>query len=282
MYVVFVIVAGLTVIGVSAVKVAEKMIGLQFFMLAALTLLSGSATVRLPSVPATISISETFVFTSVLLFGPAAGATIVALDGLIISVWLAKRRMVFYRVAFNMAAPAISIWFAAGIYYSFPGIEPLAFVQPGDHVEAVHLMPLLCFTLSHFLLNSWLIAYAVSFETRRSAFDIWRSDFLWLSLNYFGGASVSALLLPVYTRDHIWTYLGIIVPLLLILYFTFKIPMARVRDTNEHLQKLNSLYLSTIETLALAIDAKDQSDSRSHPPRADKYRWAGEGARDSR
>jgi len=93
-YVVFVIVAGLTVIGVSAVKVAATMIGLQFFMLAALTLLSGSATVRLPSVPATISISETFVFTSVLLFGPAAGATIVALDGLIISVWLAKRRLV--------------------------------------------------------------------------------------------------------------------------------------------------------------------------------------------
>src|SRR6476646_6434204 len=154
-YVALVIVAGLSVIAVSAIDVADRMRVLPFFMLAALTLLSGSATVRLPSVPATISISETFVFTSVLLFGPAAGATIVALDGLIISVWLAKRRLVFYRVAFNMAAPAISIWLAAGIYYSFPGIEPLAFVQPGDHVEAVHLMPLLCFTLSHFLLNSW-------------------------------------------------------------------------------------------------------------------------------
>ena len=34
--------------------------------------------------------------------------------------------------------------------------------------------------------------------------------------------------------------------------------MARVEDTNRHLTKVNSLYLSTIETLALAIDAKDQ------------------------
>src|SRR4030095_7436773 len=101
------------------------------------------------------------------------------------------------------------------------------------------------------------IAFAVSFETRRRAFDIWRTDFLWLSLNYFGGASLSALLL-VYTRDIGWQYIGIIVPLLLVLYFTFKIPMDRVKDTNQHLKKVNTLYISTIETLALASDAKDQ------------------------
>src|SRR4029453_7827325 len=88
-YVLFVIASGFFVIAFSAFDVA-RMLTAQWFTLAALTLLSGSATVKLPSVPATISISETFVFTSVLLFGPSAGATIVALDGLIISIWLAK------------------------------------------------------------------------------------------------------------------------------------------------------------------------------------------------
>ena len=127
-----------------------------------------------------------------------------------------------------------------------------------DHPQAaVLLLRLVVFTLCHFLLNSWLIAFAVAFETGRRPFDIWRNEFLWLSLNYFGGASVAALL-SVYSRDVNWTYIGIIIPLLLILYFTFKIPMARVEDTNLHLKKVNSLYLSTIETLALAIDAKDQ------------------------
>jgi len=259
-YVALVSVVGLFVIAVSAMDVAARMLSVPFFTLAALTLLSGSATVRLPSVPATISISETFVFTSVLLFGQSAGAAIVALDGFIISIWLAKRRREFYRVAFNMAAPAISIWFSARIYYAFPGVKELYFQPHSTNVPAAdvfHLMPLLCFTLSHFIINSWLIAFAVSFETRRRAFDIWRTDFLWLSLNYFGGASLSALLL-VYTRDIGWQYIGIIVPLLLVLYFTFKIPMDRVKDTNQHLKKVNTLYISTIETLALAIDAKDQ------------------------
>jgi putative nucleotidyltransferase with HDIG domain len=267
-YVAFVIFAGYSVILLSGVDVTRQMLGRdglnftgQWLTLAALTLLSGSATVRLPSVPATISISETFVFTSVILFGATAGSTIVALDGLIISVWLAKRRKEFYRVAFNMAAPALSIWFAATIYYAFPSVHALGVKAlppvPADHTDTVQLLPLVIFTLCHFLINSWLIAFAVGFETRRRAFDIWRNEFLWLSLNYFGGASVAALL-SVYSRNVDWTYCGIIIPLLLILYFTFKIPMARVEDTNLHLKKVNSLYLSTIETLALAIDAKDQ------------------------
>ena len=47
-------------------------------------------------------------------------------------------------------------------------------------------------------------------------------------------------------------------PFCLVLYFTFKTSMERVEDANKHVEQLNSLYLSTIETLAMAIDAKDQ------------------------
>ncbi len=119
-YVMFVIASGFCVIGFSTYDIAARMLTAQWFILAALTLLSGSATVKLPSVPATISISETFVFTSVLLLGPSAGATIVALDGLIISIWLTKRRKEFYRVAFNMSAPAVSIWLAPESITRFP------------------------------------------------------------------------------------------------------------------------------------------------------------------
>ena len=255
LFVVGTVVVGCAVIGLSAYEVWTEAFGPRWLVLAALTLLSGSATVKLPSVPATISISETFVFTSVLLFGPSAGATIVALDGLIISSWFARRRKELYRVLFNMAAPALSIWVSAQVYFSFPGINPL--VTNATITIDKLLIPLLVFALLHFVVNSTLIAVAVGFETGRAIWDIWRKDFLWLSLNYFGGASVSALLV-VYTREIDPAYLSVIVPLLLILYFTFKIPMARVEDTNRHLTKVNSLYLSTIETLALAIDAKDQ------------------------
>src|SRR5947207_2088921 len=73
-------------------------------LLALLTLVSGSATVRLPSLPATISVSETFVFTSVLLFGPAAGTLTVALDAFVISLWSYKKGHPLYKIIFNVCA----------------------------------------------------------------------------------------------------------------------------------------------------------------------------------
>ena len=78
-YVIGVVCAGLFTIAHSLYSLTQQQIGWSWTVLAVLTLVSGSATVKLPSLPATISVSETFVFTSVLLFGPAAGTLTVAL-----------------------------------------------------------------------------------------------------------------------------------------------------------------------------------------------------------
>jgi putative nucleotidyltransferase with HDIG domain len=107
------------------------------------------------------------------------------------------------------------------------------------------------------LLNSWLVAVALGFDTRRSPLQIWRKNFTWLSVNYFSGASVAALIVT-YARSLDISILVIIVPLLVVSYLTFRSAMGRVEDSNKHLSDLNRLYLSTIETLAMAIDAKDQ------------------------
>src|SRR6185295_318478 len=69
--------------------------------------------------------------------------------------------------------------------------------------------------------------------------------------------SVAALIVT-YTHEIDISTLAIIVPLLIVSYLTFRTAMGRVEDSNKHLSDLNRLHLSTIETLAMAIDAKDQ------------------------
>jgi putative nucleotidyltransferase with HDIG domain len=145
---------------------------------------------------------------------------------------------------------------SAHLFYQVADIDPLALSSVNISVGSL-LLPLVLFTISYFLLNSWLIALAISFEDRVSPFALWRSHFAWLSLNYFGGASVAALLVT-YTRNLDFTYLAFVLPLLAVLYFTFSMAMGRIEDANLHLKQLNKLYMSTIETLAMAIDAKDQ------------------------
>lgn len=266
-YILAVIVYGLLVIGASIHQfVVHPIVGYQWFLLAGLTLVSGSATVKLPGVYASITISEVFVFTAVLLYGPAAGTLIVALDGLVSSFWIAKRHTEAYRPLFNMSAPAVSAWWSATLFFKVADIRPLIY-QPAS-IDTI-LFPLVIFAVAYFTLNSWFIALAIAFEKRINPFRVWPSNFIWLSLNYFSGASV-AVLLVVYNRHVDLAYVSAIVPLLLVLYFTFKTSWARVEDTQKHLEKLNALYLSTIETLAMAIDAKDQI-THGHIRRVQSY-----------
>jgi putative nucleotidyltransferase with HDIG domain len=265
-YISTVILAGTLVVGNSVYQLIEHPIGFRWFLLAALTLISGSATVKLPSVPASISISETFVFAAVLLYGPPAGALVVALDGLVISFWISRRRQEPYRALFNMSAPSVSAWAAAELFFWLSGIKPLATeAAPIDRI----LPSLITCAVTYFSLNSWLIAFAIAVERRLSPVRVWREHFVWLSLNYFCGASV-AVLLVLGSRNVDLQFIGVIIPLLLVLYFTFKTSMDRVEDANRHVAKVNSLYLSTIETLALAVDAKDQVTS-GHIRRVQRY-----------
>jgi putative nucleotidyltransferase with HDIG domain len=267
-YVGVIVVAGFATIVHSIVDILLDPKGWDWTLLAILTLVSGSATVRLPSLPATISVSETFVFTSVLLFGPAAGTLTVALDAFIISFWAYKKGDPLYKIVFNVCALPLTIWLAAHLFFLTAGIRPLVENEGSVAIPRL-LLPLLIFTVAYFSLNSWIITFAIALEKRLSPVRIWRENFVWLSLNYFGGASVAALLVS-YTRDLDFTYLAVIVPLLVVLYFTFSMSMGRVEDANRHLTQLNALYISTIETLAMAIDAKDQI-THGHIRRVQNY-----------
>jgi putative nucleotidyltransferase with HDIG domain len=224
----------------------------EWLVLAGLTLFTGSFTVKVPAQHARLSVSETFVFTSTLLFGPAAGTVTAVLEALVMSFWL--KRSSLSRVFFNISAPAIAIWTAAQTFFLISGLKPGEIQRP-NLGEAVG--PLFVFALLYFVINTGLVAGAVRTQRDEPVRQIWLQNFAALSINYFVGGSI-AILLVAYTPRIDVTSLGIIVPILLISYFTFRTSMGRLEDATKHVEQLNELYLSTIETLAMAVDAKDQ------------------------
>ena len=268
-YIGVVIAVGSATIAHSFVQLYLRDIPWQWTVLALLTLASGSATVNLPALPAVVSVSETFVFTSVLLFGPAAGTLTVALDALIISFWSYRKGHSTYKVLFNVCAVSLTLWISSHLYYALSPYSPLYYLKGQEIKIGALLWPLIAFTVTYYSLNTGLISIAIALERNAPPLRIWRDNFVWLALNYFGGASVAALLVS-YTRDLNYSFLIIIVPLLVVLYFTFSMSMGRAKDANEHLSELNSLYMATIETLAMAIDAKDQI-THGHIRRVQRY-----------
>jgi putative nucleotidyltransferase with HDIG domain len=223
-----------------------------WMVLAALTLLTGSFTVKIPGLLARISVSDAFVFASVLAFGPAVATVIVAIDSIVATFWMRPEHRSLLRSLFNLATVALSIWLASHAFYWLAGTEP------GENLPLSQLVvPLFVLAALYFLINSWLVAFALSFERNANVVALWWENFPWLSLNYFGGVSVAALLVSHSSSIDLNT-VGIILPLLVITYLTYRTSLARLSDAQRHIAQVNDLYLSTIEALAMAVDAKDQ------------------------
>lgn len=227
---------------------------LSWLWLATLTLLTGSFTVKIPGLVARLSVSEPFVFAAALWFGPSVGAITAALDAMIMSLWLLPGLKTPHRFLFNVSVVVISIWAASQLFFATSGVSQYS---PSYSSLTALVVPLYLFAAVSFVLNSSLVATALAIERQQPGLRIWRDQFLWLSVNYFGGASVAALLV-IYAKSIDWAVVGTIIPLLAISYLTFRTTLGRLEDANRHLGELNVLHWSTIETLALAVDAKDQ------------------------
>lgn len=237
--------------------------------LAGLTLVSGWLSVKLPSsFNGTISISETFVFTGTLLYGPAVGTVLVLLDGLVLCVkeqWH-FRRLRWQQVVFNLTASPMSIWVGARV----AGID--------NPIETAKLSLALVFQLAvfaaiYFLLNSWLVTFAVALQQRVTPFKIWWTNFRELSINYAAAASAAAFLVNTPEQNRANVGVMVVFPLLLVIYLTYRWSTKRVEHEREKTQELNRVFLSTIEALAFAIDAKDQV-THGHIRRVQRYTMA--------
>jgi putative nucleotidyltransferase with HDIG domain len=254
-YIAGIIALGSYVILTSAVTLIVTPTSNQWLLLAALTLFTGSFSVQIPSVGARLSVSDAFVFASVLLFGAPAATVTVALDSFIMSLWTKRRGGFWLRSLFNCSAVALAIWLSGKMFFRLSGIIP---GRPEDllHLER-HLWVLFALASAYFLLNSWFVAFAVAFERRVNVVRLWTTHFPWLSLNYFGGVSLAALLVT-YTQSVNVSAIGIILPLLVISYLSHRTSLGRIQDAQRHVEQVDALYLSTIEALAMAVDARDQ------------------------
>jgi len=223
----------------------------EFIVFAALTLLSGRFTLKIPSVEAHFSPSEMFVFASVLLFGPEAGAITLAADSVLIA-W--QRKLTRVQTLFNFGNLALSVWLSGQLFFFCAGVKPLF---PGGAASSGLILPLLVLAGTYFLVNSGLTATAIALTKRRPPRAVWLEHFLWLGPGYAAGACVALLLVVALQMVH-FSALTLIPPLLLIFYITMRSSFGRVEDAKGHVAALNRLYLSTVETLATAIDAKDE------------------------
>jgi len=212
----------------------------------------------------TMSVSYAVDFASLLLLGANQTMIVGAASAWSQCTFRTQTRSAAYRTLFSMASLVLTVKAAGWVYAWLGG------TVPGDHFSLVDLpKPLVGAATTYFVCNTALIATAIGLSTHQSILHVWNENFLWSAPGYFVGASAAALAATVVYHGGYWMAALAAAPPYLI-YRTYKVYMGRIQDQQRHVAQVSDLHLATIEALALAIDAKDQT-AQSHIRRVQVY-----------
>jgi diguanylate cyclase (GGDEF)-like protein/putative nucleotidyltransferase with HDIG domain len=263
LYVAAVIVSGLALMAVCLPLASFHQ---PILFLALLVLSSGSAALKvylpLTTGGSTMSVSYAVDFASLLLLGPHETMLVAAGSAFSQCHINSKEHNPLYRTLFSVASLVITVQGAG-----------LAFHLLGGTSSAMPITalarPLVAAATVYFLLNTGLVATAIALSTRQSIVSTWHNNFLWSAPSYFVGAGSAALAASLLDHAGYWVAPFTFAPLYLT-YRTYKVYMGRIDDEQRHVQQTSDLHLATIEALARAIDAKDQT-AQMHIRRVQVY-----------
>jgi diguanylate cyclase (GGDEF)-like protein/putative nucleotidyltransferase with HDIG domain len=228
--------------------------------------LASALKVNLPlaSGGSTMSVSYAVDFLSLLLLGADETMLVAAASAWSQCTFKTRTRSAPFRTAFSMASLVLTVKAAGWVYTLLGGPPPFT-----SYTLLTIPKPLVGAATAYFVCNTALVATAIGLSTRQSIPRVWNQNFLWSAPSYFFGAGAAGIAAAVALRGGYWMALLTAVPVYLI-YRTYKVYMGRIQDQQRHVQQVSDLHLATIEALALAIDAKDQT-AQSHIRRLQVY-----------
>ncbi len=214
-----------------------------------------------------MSLGFVLTFAAMLRFGPWAAVVVSTFSSLVGNLF--PRRQPLHQLLFNVALGAAQSWVSSLIFlYVNGGTLTLRPVQCFPAVTAA--------SLSHFLINTGAVATVIALCTGQSIPRLWRQTFLWTAPSYFAGACISTVAMLLF-RDYVGSILLFVSPVAYFTYQSYAVYAGRAEEKQQHIEALQvnqaqlaDLYLATIKSLALAIDAKDQY-THQHILRVQKY-----------
>jgi signal transduction histidine kinase/CheY-like chemotaxis protein len=240
------VIAGAAIVLVSLYELRFVDLDAQFLFLCLMVMASSLIAIRIPRVSGRITVADTFVFLTLLLYGGSAAIVVSALEGVAATLIISKRPRT---ILFNSAILAMSTFFTVTVLN-------LIFGAPGQIVDhrfsktffyAISLMALV-----QYAANTSLIAIEKASKIKESTWYTWKTYYLWTSVTYFAGASAAGIIAILIKTYGFYAVIAT-VPIILIICFTYQtylknieVSVAQTEAARLHVQEL-SKYISELQ-----------------------------------
>ncbi len=165
-----------------------------------------------------------------------------------------------YKQLFNANQLAVVAYIVGSGFYLFQG--ETAPLDPNQIQDVPLLMTKIgAAGLVYFLLNTSMVAVAISSVTRQPLMDLWKHNFVWASLTHVAGACLGGLVFIYFGRFELYG-LAIASPIILLLYYAYKMNRERISRTQQHLDEVNQLLDKKIVAEKALKKAKEELETR--------------------
>jgi len=241
---------------VSHLQIAEIDFG--FLLLAAVTLGLGSRIiVSIPGCKGKISVSDTFVLLSLLLYGVEMSVILAGADAFLSSLRITKKKLL---IAFNTAVFLCATFATGRTLRSLFG--PMR-VLTAEDFSVVLLFALSVMGLIQYAANSGLVAFGVALRTGEPVWKTWHTNFLWTSITYFAGAFAAGLTAKLASSIGFFAFLAT-APIIAIIYVTYRTYLKNVEAAEAqaelaqtHVQVLNE-HIAEQERIGAALKESEE------------------------
>ncbi len=244
-FIAIVVICGLAVLTYAAILHGKSQNPVKFFCYLVIAIAASRLKVNLPSITGTMSVNFLFVLAGVLEL--SLQETMALGCAAVLVQCLSVERPAPVQVAFNVCSTALAIA-ATFFLYRYSLI----------HSAANPSTLLFLGACVYFITNTLPIAIIISLTERRSLRKIWSECYFWSFPYYLVGAGVVGMMSWIHSFSD-WQTSLLTLPVVYLIYRSYRLYLGKLSDEKRHVEEMADLHMRTIEALALAIEAKDQT-----------------------
>ncbi len=211
-------------------------------------ILASSLKVSLPGIEGTLSVNFLFTLIGILEMSLPETLLIGLVSTLAQFYWRPARKLKLVQLVFNLSQVTVC---SAAAYVAYKLVSTYVLHGPGQ-------LALLVAAITHFACNTTAMSTIIGLTEDKPVSKVWTSSYLWSFPYYMVGAAIAGLV--SFLNRHIgWQASLLVLPPIYLMYRSYRLYLGKLEAEKQHAEKVSGLHLRTIEALALAIEAKDQT-----------------------
>lgn len=227
-----IIAIGIFVTAISISRIQQSNLDFYFaILLLATVFISSKVSIKIPRYDTNITISDSFIFLSILLYGIEGATIFAAVEGLSSGKRASKQKKAV-TILFSAAVNACTTFASATSAKLFAD----KFLIISEHTTTAFIASLCVIAIIQFFVSSSLVGIGLALKINKPLLQTWLKNCAWSSLSFFVGAASAGLMVKFFNSAGIIVLL-IALPVIYILYLTYNSYLNDIKETSAKAEK---------------------------------------------